>query len=255
MDRSTPDLLPLSGPSQLVVLGSEVLLGNGYADVLAMEPGGRPVIIEVKLRNNSESRRAVVSQILAYAAALYELSTERLEREVLAGRLDGRTLFDVVHERAQSESPEPDDFYATLDASLRDGSFRLVLVLDQAPEDLVRLVGYLEAVTEGLAVDLVTVTAYEVSGRRVVVPQRVDPGRRLKTDVEQAKPVATSTGQGKGQRLEGVEPFREYASNQNAEHQERLTAIADWADRLVADGLAKVNTNISVSGAALLPHL
>lgn len=246
-----PDLLPLSGSPQLVVLGSEVLLGSGYADVLAIEPSGRPVIVEVKLRNNSESRRAVVSQILAYAAALYELTAEQLERDVLAGRLDGRTLFDVVHEKAQSESPTSDDFYATLEASLRDGSFRLVLVLDQVPDDLVRLVGYLEAVTDGLSVDLVTVTAYAVAGRRVVVPQRVEPGRRIKADTEPAKTVPA----GKGQRLDGVEPFREYAAKMPAEHQDRLRAFADWADRLAAEHLAKLSTSISVSGAALLPHL
>jgi hypothetical protein len=41
----------------------------------------------------------------------------------------------------------------------------------------VRLVGYLEAVTDKLLIDLVTVTAYDVHGSRVLVPQRVEPER------------------------------------------------------------------------------
>jgi len=45
------------------VVGREVgLPSSGYADVTAFEPDGRPVIIEVKLRNNAESRRAVLAQ-------------------------------------------------------------------------------------------------------------------------------------------------------------------------------------------------
>jgi RecB family endonuclease NucS len=61
----TPELLPLSGSPHLIVIGREVALQSGYADVLAVEPDGRPVIIEVKLRNNAESRRAVIAQTLS----------------------------------------------------------------------------------------------------------------------------------------------------------------------------------------------
>lgn len=62
---AAPELLPLSGSPRVIVLGRQVLLGSGFADLLAIEPDGRPVIIEIKLRNNTESRRAVVAQVLA----------------------------------------------------------------------------------------------------------------------------------------------------------------------------------------------
>ena len=58
VERS-PELLPLAGAPQLVVLGREVPLGGGYADLLAVEPPGRLVLIEVKLAANAEARRAV----------------------------------------------------------------------------------------------------------------------------------------------------------------------------------------------------
>ena len=54
--RENPQLLPLAGSPRLTVLGSEVQLGNGSADILAVEPSGRPVIIEVKLGRNSLDR-------------------------------------------------------------------------------------------------------------------------------------------------------------------------------------------------------
>jgi RecB family endonuclease NucS len=60
--------LPKSYARPLTVLGREVRLGNGYADLLAVESTGRLVVIEVKLSTNAESRRAVVAQVLSYAA-------------------------------------------------------------------------------------------------------------------------------------------------------------------------------------------
>jgi hypothetical protein len=61
---------------------------------------------------------------------------------------------------------------------LFSGHFRLVLVLDEAPEELVALVKYLESVTDGLLIDLVAVSAYELGGSQVVIPQRVDAERQ-----------------------------------------------------------------------------
>lgn len=42
-----------------------------------------------------------------------------------------------------------------------------MIVLDAAPAELVRLVGYLEAVTDKLLIDLITVTAYDVNSARL----------------------------------------------------------------------------------------
>ncbi len=85
--ESAPSLLPLSGDPSLVVLGREVALGPGYADLVAVEPDGRMVIVEIKLGRNSEARRAVIGQILTYAAYLKGLSIPALE-EVLRPHLD-----------------------------------------------------------------------------------------------------------------------------------------------------------------------
>jgi hypothetical protein len=34
------------------MIGKEVLLGNGYADLVAVEPSGRLVVVEMKLSRN-----------------------------------------------------------------------------------------------------------------------------------------------------------------------------------------------------------
>jgi hypothetical protein len=59
--ETAPQVLPLAGSPQLVILGREVLLGNAYADLIAIETTGRLAIIEVKLARNAEARRAIVA--------------------------------------------------------------------------------------------------------------------------------------------------------------------------------------------------
>ena len=86
--EQAPQILPLAGSPRLIILGREVLLGNGYADLIAVEPTGRLAIIEVKLARNAEARRAIVAQVLTYAAYLNGLDPGVLERDVL-GRTCG----------------------------------------------------------------------------------------------------------------------------------------------------------------------
>ncbi len=71
-----PQVLPLPGSPTLVVLGTEVPLGAGFADIVAVETSGRPVVIEVTLAKNPESRRAVIAQILTYASTIYRASLD-----------------------------------------------------------------------------------------------------------------------------------------------------------------------------------
>src|SRR4051812_23611025 len=88
--EEAPGILPLAGEPSLSVVGREVSLGIRAADLIAIEPSGRLVIIEIKLHRNAEARRAVVAQILTYAAYLQGMDSDALEREVLASHLRDR---------------------------------------------------------------------------------------------------------------------------------------------------------------------
>lgn len=257
MVMQTPELLPLSGSPRLTVVGREVALrGSGYADVLALEPDGRPVVIEVKLRNNAESRRAVVAQALSYAASLFGLSPQEFEQMVasrhLGGQSQGQSLFDRVQENLQDESLTPADFGASLEAHLTAGSFRVAIVLDEAPPELVNLVGYLESVTTGLSLDLIAVHSYAIGERRIAVPQRLDPEHRQELSLPRlpARPAVT------GHLEHGVGPFRDRIAEAPVQHQTALTAMADWAEHLAQHGGVSADTYFGTRGAlVLLPRL
>lgn len=85
--EEAPRLLPLAGAPELTVLGREIRLGSGYADLLAVEASGRQVIIEVKLALNAESFRAVVAQVLSYAGYVQDPYPAQLETQILGDYL------------------------------------------------------------------------------------------------------------------------------------------------------------------------
>ena len=235
-----PEMLPLSGQPRLAAVGSKVRLGNSEADVIAVELGGRPVVIEVKLARNNEARRAVVAQALAYAAYLHGITAREFERDILGPHLQKAghdSLADAMRAADQEGEFDEDSVDEALTEHLRTGGFRVVFVLDDAPRELVRLVGYLEAIADRITVDLVTVRAYEVGDSQILLPQRVDP-ERMPDESRSHSPKVTQ----KPIPSEGSARFREAASDARADEQTSLLRLADWADALQAEGLVRLHS-------------
>jgi hypothetical protein len=254
--EETPQILPLAGAPRLVVVGKEVALGNGYADLVAIEPSGRLVVVEIKLSRNAEARRAVVAQILTYAAHLKGLSPEMVERDVLERHLRSRgyeSIRDAVASNDQEGSFDPATFSEGLTECLLEGHFRLVLVLDEAPQELVTLVGYLESVTEELSIDLIAVSAYDVGSSRVLVPQRVDAER----PTPEPLPAKSSPPGPERRYVEGAEDFAEAIDSAKEEHRLLLRRLYEWAVSLHSEGLVKLGTYHAKGGdmMTLLPKL
>lgn len=255
--EEAPQLLPLAGAPSLAVVGREVQLGSGYADLLAVESSGRPAIIEIKLAKNSEARRAVVAQVLAYAAFLHGSSIEELQRDALRRYLSEHghsSIADAVSSIDQEGSFDALTFEENLEGSLADGRFRLVIVLDEAPPELVRLVGYLETIGDQLTIDLVTVSAYDVGDRQILVPQRVEPERQLpeRARLSTSKPRPTT----QGTLVDGGEDFASSIEESPPDKQPDLRRLYEWAKKLEGEGLVTLSTYHGVSGRkTLLPRL
>lgn len=254
--REAPQLLPLAGSPRLAILGSEVLLGNGYADLIAVEPSGRLAVIEVKLARNAEARRAIVAQVLAYAAYLYGMSPAELEEQVLRRHLSAAgygSVLEAAQANDQEGAVDPERFPANLEGCLREGQFRLVFVLDEVPTELVQLVAYLRAVSSVLLIDLITVSLYQVGDNQILLPQRVEPGSLAS---------ATAGVQGRGPsrsggvETQGADQFEASIEAAPEENREDLGRLVGWAKRLEAEGLAKLSTYRGISGRfTLLPRL
>lgn len=253
--EQAPQVLPLSGTPRLSVVGREVALGTGSADLIAVERDGRVAVIEVKLSKNAEARRAVVAQILAYAAALQGTDPAAFESDVLGEHLRRRGyegLAAAVAADAQEGVFDPALFAQGLAASLAEGRFRLVLVLDAAPSELVQLVGYLEMLTDKLVIDLVTVSQFEVNGSRIVVPQRIDPERRAAVPTAQS---GATRGSEPGQYALGSERFEQAIEATPPEQRAFLARMLEWARALEKEGFAQLGTYEGRNGiVTLLPY-
>ncbi|MEX1046183.1 MAG: hypothetical protein WD757_06865 [Actinomycetota bacterium] len=252
--EKSPQLLPLAGEPQLVVLGREVRLGSGYADLLAVEPTGRLAVIEVKLAHNSEARRAIVAQALAYAAYLHHMSAVDLE-DLTGSQLKNAGYENIVGAVAanyQVGNLNQMAFEQGLANSLANGRFRIVFVLDDAPPDLVKLVGYLEAMAPELLIDLITVSSYDINGSQVVVPQRVDPeSHSSETQMATSGPVSTAN---QAVTVNGSQEFADIIQSVPQENQALLTTLLEWAVSLEKEGLAKLRTSIGLANRrTLLP--
>ena len=237
--RQTPAMLPLAGAPRIAILGSEVPLGPYSADLVGVEESGRPVIIEIKLARNNEARRAVVAQVLAYAAYLHGMTTNQLE-ETLGDQLqetEHATILDAVVVSVQEDGFDQDGFTKDLAEHLKDGRFRLVIVLDKAPRELTTLVAYLEHVTDDkLVIDLVVVSNYEINGAPVMVPQRVTPARH-EAVVEQTR--STGRRADPPPRYPGIERFEAlFEDRSNVEY------VLNWARDIEERGLASLTTTI-----------
>jgi hypothetical protein len=152
----------------------------------------------------------------------------------------------------QEHSLDPAVFTDGLARSLADGSFRLVIVLDTAPDELVQVVGYLQSVTDKIDIDLVTVAAYEVNGSQVLVPQRIEPARR----VRERSDAQVHDRQQAGTLYPGSAEFRQTMAAAPASRRDLLQRLADWADTLQAENLVNLSSYRGKQGiVTLLPRL
>ena len=260
--RKNPQFLPLSGSPRLVVLGSEIQLGNGYADILAVESSGRPAIIEVKLHQNPEARRAVVSQVIAYAAFLQGFNAEELERGPLhrfLAEAEYRSIFDAVEAQDQEGAVDADSFAVSLQEHLREGSFRLVLVLDDIPFELERVIAYLDAITvQVLTIDLITIKVYEVNGAQIILPQRVSPELGASTPSGGSTSVASRGSRPvvpRAKRTDGSDVFRTSIEDTTGEAREMFYTLIAWAEELASLPNIRLFSSSGPMHYTLLPYI
>jgi hypothetical protein len=194
----------------------------------------------------------VVAQVLSYAGYLQGLDPGQLESQALAAHLPSAgSMLAAVQADDQQQVIDPAAFQDGLAHSLSEGGFRLVIVLDSAPDELTQVVGYLQSITDRIDIDLITVTAYDVAGSQVLVPQRIEPARR-----ERELSNAQVSVRQSGILSPGSAEFRAAAAQAPPAQGDWLGRLADWADALETDGLVKLASFRGKTGiTTLLPRL
>lgn len=181
LERS-PELLSRSTRNRVVMVQREVNLpAAGLLDLLMVDEEGVPIAVEVKLRANAESRRQVVAQAFDYVASLSGMTFEEVD-QLVEGSLDGaiRQLVGAANAEAVRRRCA---------ANLRAGFVRLIIAVDEASTDLIRIVQY---VAEHSDTDVSLVKFRRFDEGRILVPTVVVDGS---LDLEARRGMRTATSQ------------------------------------------------------------
>lgn len=141
-------------------------------DHLFIDADAVPVLVEVKRSSDTRIRREVIGQMLDYAAnatSYWSLSSLKESLESTAAEA-GRSMDEAI---ADLWSGEPDDFWHAVEANLRAGRVRLVFVADSLPDELVRVIEFLNSQMSPAEVLGVELHQYVGDDQVVYVPRVV----------------------------------------------------------------------------------
>ncbi len=145
-----PNLIPASEIEtcfdNIVPVLREFTLPSGYLDNFYITPEGYPVLVEVKLWKNQESRRKVVAQILEYAKDFAALTYEDINREIRKQTKDKKWGDNPLHEIVTgyvANPPVESTFVDRVSRNLREGRFLLLILGDGIREEMAALADYL----------------------------------------------------------------------------------------------------------------
>ncbi|EGQ7835097.1 TPA: hypothetical protein I7750_19705 [Vibrio vulnificus] len=145
-----PALLKSEQEDDIIFVHRELKLPSaGFLDIFCIDSSGTPIAVEVKLAKNGQSRREVVAQIFDYVSDLSSITIDELD-DLVEG-----TIYDCL-----SGQDTDQNLWRTCAANLRAGMIKVVIAVDEANEDLVRIVRYINEHSD-LDVRLLTISKYQ----------------------------------------------------------------------------------------------
>lgn len=264
--QSNPDLIPASEIegcfSTLVPVLMEYALPSGFLDNFFITPDGYPVLVEVKLWKNQESRRKVVTQILEYAKDFASLKYSDLNAEYLKKNPSAYGKDNPLYEAVASYSPATLNETAFVDRvsrNLREGRFLLLIVGDGIREELAALSEYLLHHSLRYAFGLVQIKLFELPDENfIALPSLMAKTQTIERHVTIINAVSDTIKLVDQPTI--VSEKTEKSSLSADEFYERLSATSPQAVRWFKDILNRmqdipVELSIGISDAAMIAPL
>ena len=145
-------------------------------DHLIVDQDAVPTLVEVKRGANPEIRRAIVGQMLEYAAHAAETWTKEELRAAFETRSEtpagGLKPKDELAELLQEGAvPDVEGFWTRVSTNLAAKRLRLLFVADAIPDELARVVEFLNAQMPGIEVLAVEIKQFQGESARTLVPR------------------------------------------------------------------------------------
>lgn len=178
-DLLAGDQINGDSPRRWLLIKPEMRLERWSVDHLFLDQDAVPPIIETKLSTNTEIRRQVVGQMLEYAAnAGFYWDSGKL-RETFESKPESAQIFLDFLENPDSDS---DDFWRDVERNLQAGKVRLVFVSNSIPDELRRIVEFLNEQMSPAEVIAVEIKQYisGCSNLRTFVPRVIGQTTKAK---------------------------------------------------------------------------
>ncbi|HVM07926.1 MAG TPA: hypothetical protein VM345_05670 [Acidimicrobiales bacterium] len=181
-------LTPGSEPRRFVLVRREAGIPDSAGasdrwaiDHLFLDQDGVPTLVEVKRSTDSRIRREVVGQMLDYAAnAVVYWPVERLIGDFNATHAAAGDGIDQLRDLLGLADTAPDDLSASVDAfwqqvesNLLAGRVRLLFVADELPDELRRIIEFLNQQMAPADVLGLEIRNYEGENLRALIPRVV----------------------------------------------------------------------------------
>ena len=139
-------------------------------DHLLIDQDAIPTLVEVKRSSNPEIRRSIVGQMLEYAAhAIRTWDVGRIRQAFEQSReSQGDALAELLASEAETNA---DQFWTKVEANLRDARLRLLFVADGIPDELTRVVEFLNEQMPNVEVLAVEVKQFRGDAGQTLVPR------------------------------------------------------------------------------------
>lgn len=175
-----PDLLASDqigiGPRRWLLISREISVpdqefsssGRWSLDHLFLDQDGIPTLVEVKRSTDTRIRREVVGQMLDYAAnavSYWKPEELRAQFEARVGDSDPNEIL-----AATLGVNSADVFWTSVETNLRAGRIRMIFVADEIPDELRRIVEFLNEQMTPAEVLAIAIRHYSGQEQRSLVP-------------------------------------------------------------------------------------
>ena len=167
-------------PRRFILIGRE----QGIADIiggsnrwsldhLLIDQDAVPTLVEAKRQGNSQVRREIVGQMMDYAAH----ATQTWNALDIRGTFERRTKAagqdpdEILINFLNREEPDLEKFWQDLETNLRAARLRLLFVADGIPDELTRVVEFLNEQMPGIEVLAVEIKQFKGKAGATLVPK------------------------------------------------------------------------------------
>ena len=166
----SPELIPVHGGRETgrVFIREAALPGSGSTDLLGVDTLGNIYLVECKLATNREVRRRVIGQVLEYAAFLWEMSYDDFDGLFVAR--EQKSLEELISSEG-GEGWDFESFRARVTENLANGSFSLLIAVDEINEELRQIITYLSNRLSGSRIQAIELQMYGDNEIEILAPQ------------------------------------------------------------------------------------